>query len=157
KGEQTEMYNIGVDMQLVGKLNVTADYVDKSTKDVSLRLNIPNSLALNAPFPTAGADSNKGCELRLRYTGHAGDLTYSLTGAFSDVVNKIEDLKGISSTALTQNREGFPMNSLYGHVAMGYFQNETEIENPADQFGIEVHPGDIKYKDIDGNGVVDDN
>ncbi|HLU90696.1 MAG TPA: TonB-dependent receptor [Cyclobacteriaceae bacterium] len=157
KWEQTEMYNVGLDMEFFGKLSVTADYFDKSTTDVLLRLNIPTSLGLNAPFQNAGTVSNKGWELGVRYLGNVGAVNYSLTGAFSDVVNKIEDLKGISSTALTQNREGFPMNSLYGHVATGYFQNENDIENHPDQFGIEVFPGDIKYKDIDGNNVIDDN
>lgn len=156
KWEQTEMYNIGLDLELLGKLNIAADYFTKNTTDILLRLNIPASLGLNAPFQNAGKVSNKGWELGVKYFDHVGELNYSVTATFSDVINKIEDLRGISSTALTQNREGFAMNSLYGHRAIGYFQNEADIEASPDQFGIEMFPGDIKYKDLDGNGIVDD-
>ncbi len=157
KWEQTEMYNIGLDMELFGKLGITADYFNKRTKDILLRLNIPNSLGLNAPFQNAGVVSNKGWDLGIKYRDHAGRLNYQITAAVSDVVNKIEDLRGISSTALTQNREGFPMNSLFGNVAMGYFRDEADIAESPAQFGLKMYPGDIKYKDIDGNGIINDN
>lgn len=157
KWEQTEMYNFGLDLELFGKLSITADYFNKRTKDILLQLNIPASMGLSAPYQNAGVVSNKGWELGLRYRDNLQGLNYSVTGTISDVVNKIEDLRGISSTALTQNREGYPMNSLFGNVAEGYFQNETEIAESPKQFGLALFPGDIKYKDLDGNGVIDDN
>src|SRR5690606_37359507 len=99
----------------------------------------------------------KGFELGVSYSDKIGALNYAITGAVSDVKNKILDLKGISSTALTQNRQGYAMNSLFGHVAEGYFQDSEDVTNSPKQFGIEMHPGDIKYKDLDGSGVINDN
>ncbi len=157
KWEETEMWNLGIDFRIAGKINVTADYFSKTTSDILLRLNIPGSLGLDAPFQNAGTVRNKGFELGINYSDQIGALNYSITAAASDVKNKILDLKGISSTALTQNRQGYAMNSLFGHVAEGYFQDSEDITNSPKQFGIEMFPGDIKYKDLDDNGVIDDN
>jgi len=157
KWEETEMWNLGVDFRLAEKISITADYFNKLTTDILLRLNIPGSLGLNAPFQNAGTVRNKGFELGLSYNDRIGELNYSINGAFSDVKNKIIDLKGISSTSLTQNRQGYPMSSLFGHVAIGYFQDAEDVMNSPSQFGLELHPGDIKYKDLDENGIVDDN
>lgn len=157
KWEQTEMFNIGADIELFSKLSITADYFSKRTNDILLRLNIPSSLGLTAPYQNAGIVSNKGWELGIKYRNNLRGLNYSVAGAVSDVVNKIEDLRGISASSLTQNREGYPMNSLFGLVAEGYFQNENEISESPSQYGIRLYPGDIKYKDLDGNGTIDDN
>ena len=157
KWEQTEMYNIGLDVELKHNISITADYFQKKTTDILLTLNIPGSLGLRPPFQNAGSVSNKGWELGLRHNGRVGGVNYWLTAAVSDVINKIEDLKGISSTALTQNREGYPMNSLYGFFADGYFQNEQEIESQPEQFGTPLFPGDIRYKDLNNDGKIDDN
>lgn len=157
KWEQTAMYNIGLDLALKGNISITADYFSKKTSDILLTLNIPNSLGLNPPYQNAGTVSNKGWELGVKYAGRAGAVNYFVTAAVSDVINKVEDIKGVSSTALTQNREGYAMNSLYGHFSEGFFQDEADVENHADQFGIPAFPGDIKYRDLDDNGVIDDN
>lgn len=157
KWEQTEMYNIGLDVTLKPNISFTVDYFQKKTTDILLTLNIPGSLGLRPPFQNAGSVSNKGWEFGLRHTGRIGGVNYRMTAAVSDVVNKIEDLKGISSTSLTQNREGYAMNSLYGFFADGYFQNEQEIENQPEQFGLPLSPGDIRYKDLNNDGKIDDN
>lgn len=157
KWEQATMSNIGLDLTLKSNISVTFDYFNKKTNDILLTLNIPNSLGLNAPYQNAGSVSNKGWELGVKYLGQVGGANYSIVAALSDVVNKIEDLKGISSTALTQNREGYAMNSLYGFFAEGYFQDAADIERHPDQFGVPVLPGDIRYRDLDENGVIDDN
>jgi len=157
KWEQTEMTNIGLDIDISNKLTITADYFRKETKDILLRLNIPGSLGLSAPYQNAGRVSNKGWELGVKYRNNINLFNYSIAGAISDVINKIEDLRGISSTSLTQNREGYAMNSLFGLVADGYFQNEQDIAEAPKQYGIGLYPGDIRYKDLDQNGVIDDN
>lgn len=155
--EQTEMYNVGLDVALKRNISITVDYFQKKTTDILLTLNIPSSLGLNPPYQNAGSVSNKGWEVGFKHTGNMGAFNYWLTASFSDVINKIEDLKGVSSTSLTQNREGYAMNSLYGFFADGYFEDEQDIENHPEQFGLALFPGDIKYKDLNEDGKIDDN
>jgi hypothetical protein len=109
---------------------------------------------LNAPYQNAGVVTNKGWELGLSYNDRIGDLKYEVTTNISDVRNKVIDLKGITQTTLTQSREGYPINSIYGHVALGLFKDEEDITNsPAQQFGA-VAPGDIKYKDLNDDNII---
>src|SRR5690606_17053313 len=56
-----------------------------------------------------------------------------------------------------RRRTGKPMDARYGYVALGLFQNQQEIDNHADQLFGEVRPGDIKYKDLNNDGVIDGN
>src|SRR5690606_24693867 len=60
--EQTEMYNVGLDVALKRNISITVDYFQKKTTDILLTLNIPGSLGLNPPYQNAGSVSNKGWE-----------------------------------------------------------------------------------------------
>jgi hypothetical protein len=70
------------------------------------------------------------------------------------VINKVVDLKGISRTSLTQSREGYAINSLYGLVATGLFRDDEDVaDNPVQKLST-YGPGDIKYEDIDGDSII---
>ncbi|WP_148477614.1 SusC/RagA family TonB-linked outer membrane protein [Parabacteroides johnsonii] len=152
--ETSEMYNVGLDLNLLGKLNITSDYFYKKTTGILLALDIPGIIGLEAPFQNAGIVSNKGWELGISYRDHIGNFKYEFGANISDVINKVIDLKGISKTSLTQSREGYPINSIYGLIAEGLFRDEEEIsKSPIQKFG-QVAPGDIKYRDITGDNII---
>lgn len=154
KWETTEAFGVGIDLTMLSnKLTITADYYSRKTKDILLQLDIPYIIGLNAPFQNAGIVDNKGWELGIGYRNSTGDFNYNVNFNISDVKNKIVDLKGQDGTNYIANRTGYAVNSLYGYVAEGYFQNEDEIKNHATQFGT-VKPGDIKYKDFNEDGVI---
>ncbi|MBB6327804.1 TonB-linked SusC/RagA family outer membrane protein [Algoriphagus iocasae] len=155
KWEVTESTDFGIDFNLWGKLDVTMDYYIRKTKDILLPLNIPLTTGLSAPYQNAGIVNNKGYELMLNYRNRIGAFNYGVMVNFSDVQNEIIDMKGIENTGLTVNREGHPIGSFFGYVAEGLFQSQEEVDNHATQFG-NVAPGDIKYKDIDGDGMIND-
>jgi len=152
--ESTEEKNIGLDLALFNGFGITADYYHRRTDDILLELDVPLIIGLQAPFQNAGIVENKGWELGLSYHSDAQrEFKYNLNINLSDVHNKVVDMRGRRSTGLTVNNEGYPVGSLFGYVAEGYFQNQEEIDNHASQFGT-LAPGDIKYKDQNNDGQI---
>ncbi|GAB3910110.1 TonB-dependent receptor [Larkinella knui] len=156
--ETTEMTDIGLDMTLFSNLSITADYFSKRTKDILLTLDIPAIIGLGAPSQNAGVVDNKGWELGINYKGAVRSFRYDVGFNISDVKNTVVDLKGVNLTGLVANREGYAFNSLYGLESEGFFQTADEVAAHAQQFGV-IKPGDIKYKDQNGDGIInnDDN
>ena len=155
--ETTTVTNVGLDINLFNKFEINAEYYYRKTEDILLNLNIPLIIGLSAPDQNAGTVENKGWDLGASYNDKFGDLNFSAMFNISDVKNKVLDMRGISQTGTTVNREGYPMGSLYGYVADGYivpedydaegnYKGATQIGN----FG----PGDIKYKDLNNDGVI---
>lgn len=152
--ETTSVSDLGLDLTLWSKLNITADYFYRKTTDILLQLDIPKSIGLGAPYQNAGVMENKGWEVATSYRDAVGDFKYGVTVNLSDVKNKILDMRGVQRTGLQVNHEGYPMNSLYGYEAIGYFKDAAEVEGHAKQFG-SVAPGDLKYKDQNSDGKID--
>jgi TonB-linked SusC/RagA family outer membrane protein len=153
--ETTEMTDFGVDLLLFSKLEITADYFYRRTKDILYRLDIPLTMGMGAPYQNAGIVDNKGWELAIGYHGDMNDLNYDISFNISDVKNEVIDLRGVNRSGLTVSHEGYPINSIYGLQAIGFFQSEDEIANEPGQFG-DVKPGDIKYKDQNKDGIIND-
>ncbi len=153
--ETSETTDIGIEANLWGKLDITFDYYYRLTNDILLQLNIPQTLGLNPPFQNAGVVENRGWDFVTTYRDRIGELNYSITFNLSDVKNEILDMKGIQQSGLQVDREGYPIGSFFGYEAIGLFQSEDEVEAHATQFGT-VAPGDIKYRDINNDGIIND-
>lgn len=153
--ETTEMTNVALDIALFSKLSITAEYYDKKSRDILYVLDIPLIIGLSAPPQNVGIVSNKGWELGINYNGAIRDFKYTVNVNVSDVKNKVLDLHGINRTGLTVSREGYPISSIYGLQAMGYFTDERDVTEHAQQFGI-VKPGDLKYKDQNNDKIIND-
>src|SRR5690606_2379656 len=151
--ESTTVNNIGLDVMLLKNFSVTADYYYRKTSGILLQLDIPKILGQNPPYQNAGVVENRGWDLTMAYKNNINDLHYNIAVNLSDVKNKVLDMRGVMRTGLTVNHEGHPIGSLYGYEAIGYFNSEEEVANHATQFGA-VAPGDIKYKDQNGDGVI---
>ena len=155
--EKTEMLDFGIDLQFFSKLSASFDYYNKKTSDILWKLNVPLIIGLNPTYQNAAKVSNKGWDLELRWNDQINDFRYGASFILSDVKNKVVDLKGISMTGLTVNREGHSINSIYGLEAIGYISEEDYNADGsykhATQFGA-FAPGDIKYKDQNNDGII---
>src|SRR5699024_4914690 len=106
-----------------------------------------------------GKMRNRGWEVSLNYnTGH--EFRHSFTLNLGDTWNEVLDFAGeeqIASSGQMQRiiREGEPFNSYYGYKVDGFFQNLQEIEEAAKPTGVTVQPGDVRFKDKNGDGVID--
>lgn len=154
--ETTEEKNIGIDLTLFQNLSITADYYRRRTRDILLLLDIPLIVGLASPYQNAGVVDNNGWELGLAYKGNIKDFNYNISFNLSDVKNTIKDMRGINQTGLTVNREGYAIGSLFGYQAEGFFSSDAEVAAHAKQFGT-VKAGDIKYKDQNGDGIINEN
>lgn len=162
--EKSMKYNIGIDLSLFNRLNLTMDaYLDKRSDIVTRDLTIPSAFGNNSISRNLGKMTSKGLEVSAEWAKATSKLTYSITGMASYNKNKV-DYRGEvmplhDYTALTGKAQG----TFIGLVANGFYNVDDFNANgtlksgqPIPAFGA-VQPGDIKYKDLDGNGVVDNN
>ena len=156
--ERTTMYNVGLDMTIFKHLNIVAEYYYKVSNDILLELDIPLSIGLSKPFQNAGKMENRGWEFGINYSNWDNEFKYDIGFNISDVKNKILDLKGVQGTGLTTNREGHEMFSLFALESLGLITDAdfaNGVYQHASQYGA-IAPGDIKYKDQNDDGVIND-
>lgn len=160
--ETTTISNIGLDLGLWNdRLEFNLDVFNKVTTEILARINIPGQVGdLTGPITNLYGMSNKGFELSATHRNTIGKLTYRIGGSIAYVDNNVDYLSGdIQYTTNAYGRisviqEGYPVNSWYLYEAEGIFQTEEEIANHAFQH-TRTSPGDIKYRDINDDKVID--
>lgn len=157
--EKAYKYNIGVDATLFGGLNVELDFYMQQRKDiwVSGEGAYTELIGFDAPYINAGKVDSKGLELSLDYTKTIGALTFNIGGAFNYNKNEIKEMAEEPKAYANLVETGNPLQSTYGLVAIGLFKDEADIANSPTQNFSTVRPGDIKYQDVNGDGVIDAN
>ncbi len=149
--ETSKQFDVGLDLGLFSnRLTLTADYYQRDVTDMLLTIPIPSMVGLAAPFVNAGSMRNRGWELSTGWRDNIKDFRYQVQFIMSDVQNRVLDFRGqeyIRGGLLT--REGFPIDSYYGYIAEGLFQNEEEITNAPFHFA-NTRPGDVRYRDLSG-------
>jgi TonB-linked SusC/RagA family outer membrane protein len=173
KWETSEQTNIGFDANfLQNKFTLNFDWYDKTTKDWLINAPILATAGADAPFINGGNVSNKGVELGLTYRSNFGQFNYSVgvNGAYNkNKVGEIPTADGIVhglSNQLFDNalefyraQSGFPIGYFWGLKTAGIFQNEAEVSAYRSAGGKVIQPaaqpGDVKYVDQNGDGVID--
>jgi hypothetical protein len=150
--------DIGLDASMFSnRLGITFDYYTRNINDMLQQFPIPAFVGLGSPWENAGSMENKGWDLSLSWNDQIGNVKYHVTGSLSDVKNKVTNLFGNEYITEKIVTEGESINSWYGYVAQGYFQDQAEIDASA-VYGNKatITPGYVKYEDITGpDGVPD--
>jgi hypothetical protein len=151
--ETTTITDIGLDLSVKGGLfSLTFDWFDKVTDDILYGIPIPASVGLSAPTVNYGKMSNKGIEFEVGHGQTFGDLRYEVNFNLTHVKNEVLEIVA-PSYGNTIIEEGLPFNSHYLIEFDGIFQNQEEIDNaPTHPFN--PKPGDLKFKDANGDGVI---
>lgn len=177
KWETSKQMNVGVDLGLFdNRLNITADYYVRKTNDILLDQQIPYISGYGSIIRNVGGMQNKGFELTAGFKGGKGNFFYSINGNMSFVKNKVTNLGTTSAligscdgvfvdmaTAIGQSirtEVGMPYGQFYGYVTDGIFQNQSEVDaykKDGHLIQPEAKPGDFRFKDLDNNGVIDEN
>ncbi len=157
--EKAYKYNVGIDAKLFGALDVTFDYWMQQRKDiwVSSAGKYSAVLGMDAPYENAGRVDSHGFELGLDYTKNFGAVSFNLGGNLMYTKNKIKEM--LEEPRLYDNliQTGNPYGQIYGLEAIGFFKDEADIAaSPAQNFST-VKPGDIKYRDVNGDNIIDAN
>ena len=160
--EKTTQTDIGLDADFLKVFTLTADYFNKKTSDVLYRVSLPATYGLAAPYVNGSSYQNTGWELALSYHDRAGDFSWNVAGNAAFIKNKVLQLGQSNAPQIsgsTIREVGQPQDSFYGYVAQGLFQNTAQVTAHASQTGISPHtaPGDIIYKDVNGDGVINSN
>lgn len=157
KWETTTISDIGVDLELFNnRMSITADYFSKLTSDMLVQVPIPGTTGVTgAPYQNVGSVRNSGFELGLTYRKRTGDFKYDINANISTIKNEVVSLAGLPIfSSVFKTAEGHPISSIFGYVQEGVFQNQEEINKHATQ--INAKPGDIKWKDSNNDGVIND-
>ena len=164
--EKQDQLNIGADLALLNnRLGITVDVYNKFSYDL-IYSNFPvppltGSHTLESSV-NIGEVRNKGWEISASWTDKIGDLSYTVKGMLFD--NKNEVLKAgysASDTLIFKDDKdkiwykGIPIENYYGYESDGYWQNQTEIDE-ATAVMPNTLPGDIKYVDQNGDGIIND-
>ena len=156
--EEAHKLNVGIDLSLFSKLKISADYFKEKRKGIFLqRQSIPVYVGLSTqPWVNIGKMRNSGVDASLEYHQTIGqDLHLTVRGNFTYARNMIVDQDQPDYKYLYMNRTGQARYQTFGLVAAGLFRDQADIDAwPKQSFG-DVEPGDIKYLDLNGDGVVD--
>ncbi len=155
--EKSNQYDVGVDFSLFNnRLSGTVDYYVRHIDDMLQTFQVPVFVGMGAPMQNAGSMRNNGWEVSLNWNDRIGDFSYYVKANVSDVRNKILDLYG--NEYKSGNRitiEGEAYSNYYGYVADGFYTSQEEIDAlPAYGSKATIKPGFIKYKDLNGDGVI---
>ena len=170
KWETTRQFNIGTDLKVGKRFDLTANYFIKNTRDLLFQPDVSGVLGTAGPgsYPpiiNAGDVSNKGVELELRYSS---DFTKKLrwSTSLNTTYLKNEVLKtpdgveflpgasfGVGGNIATRFQEGYAIGYFIGYETDGVYQTQAEIDNSSVvQDG--AKPGDLKFVDQNGDGKI---
>jgi TonB-linked SusC/RagA family outer membrane protein len=174
KWESQQQINIGIDATLLDqRLTITIDAYQKNTKDMLVPMSVPISTGysdVTVPFINAGEIVNQGLEFTI--TSRNIDKEFKWDTDFNFSLNKNE-VKSLNDTVPMQRNSlglnyyiarlevGHPVDAYYGYVTDGIFQNQAEVDYHAVQVPgndpySRTSPGDIRFKDLNSDGVIND-
>ena len=157
--EKSTRFNVGIDARVFGGLNLEIDYFLQTRSDiwVSGAGYYTALIGFEAPYLNQGKVNQHGFEIAADYTKKIGDVTFNVGANLITYKNEIKDQAEEPRVYDNLVQTGNPVSSTYGFIAEGLFTSQAEIDASPTQTFSTVHPGDIKYKDVNGDNVIDAN
>lgn len=153
-------FDVGIEGRFFdSKLSVDLGYYTKKTSDLLARVAPPVSVGAGYAITNAGSIRNKGFEFVIGWRDNIDDFSYGISVNGSTLKNEVLELGNDNSDIVSgtyhRTSVGHSVGSMYGYVQDGIFQNQAEIDNyyPASW---KSRPGDIRYKDLNGDKKIDD-
>ena len=163
--ESTRKTDIGVDLKFFKQsLSLSADYFHENRRNLLTNALIPNIIGQTSGQVNGGEAEYKGYEASLNYNKKFGQVDVNFYGNFTHVKSNIIQLNQEAGLPSYQLETGFPISGVVQGAnfnrryleSMGLFQSQAEIDAaPIQRFSGTVKPGDIRYRDINGDGVID--
>lgn len=158
--ERVKKLDIGIDLELFRQLTITADYFNEKRYNILLHREAwPESLGYYTakPWSNKGKVDNWGIELSVNWRKEfTKDLYVDFRGNFTYTENKYVNLDEPVYPYVWKTSTGKPLSRTTGYIAQGLFSSQEEIDNsPTQNLGSTVKPGDIKYRDVNGDGKID--
>ena len=157
--EKKKEWNIGFDASLMKSIDIRLDVFGQNRYDILVepQKQVPQFAGMTLPQMNVGEVSNKGFEALIGYRSRqTDDLNYFANLNVWYARNKITNMQEITQEFDYLQREGKRINQPFLLEYLGFFQNETDIERHAFQIFDVVQPGDMKYKDQNGDNIIND-
>lgn len=154
--ESAKKANFGIELELFNSLKIQADYFNEKRRGIFiLRQSVPSIYGVNvSPYVNLGQMDNKGVDMSLEYFKKIGEVNIGIRGNLTYNRNRKLYDDAPSPIQKYQDPIGKPYNQQFGLVFLGYFEDDEDIKSsPKQDFGT-VRPGDRKYLDVNGDGVV---
>lgn len=160
--ETNDSYNIGVDMQLINKISLSANFYNSITTDLLLEVPVPEHSGYSTSLQNIGSLRNNGFELELSgYDFAIGNVKVGFNANITTNNNEILSLAPGQEQIITgyngtfRTAVGGPMAEMIGYDVIGVYKDQGEIDNSAHLQGTLV--GDYIVRDVNGDGVIDEN
>ena len=167
--EQQKPLDIGFDVELFNKVNITADYFRKTTDDLLVAAQTSGIIGVSAPgssvpFINAGSVVNKGFEFSIGYKEVVNeDFNFNINYNFTTLDNEVTFVGnqtgiieggsfGVGQEPPSRMEAGFPIGYFYGYKTNGLFQTQADVNAHATQTN--AAPGDLRFVDVNGDGVI---
>lgn len=154
--ETIETSNIGLDIAVLkNKLTFTADYFVKRNDDMLAPKQLSSIIGVATSTYNLASLKTWGWEISAGWRDNIGSFSYWVNANIGDNQNKVLNYNGQTAISPGINGiiEGYSINTIFGYDAIGYFQNADEV-NKYPKFSTAVGPGDIKYRDVNGDGKI---
>lgn len=160
--EVAKKYNLGFDISLFnGKFQGTIDFYKDKRDDIFMTRNhMPETtgLADKVPMANVGKMESKGFDWNASYSDRIGQVKFTVRANMTYQNTEVLDKDEAANELWYKMDRGFRQSQTRGLIALGLFKDEEDIRSsPVQEFGgKEVLPGDIKYKDVNGDGRIND-
>jgi TonB-linked SusC/RagA family outer membrane protein len=158
--EKSVKTNLGFDIRMLeNKVSLTMDFFSDQRDGIfQERIQIPDYIGLtNNPYGNVGRMKSWGSEGNISFTQDIGrDMNLTLRANYTYSQNLVQNWERLNEAYPYKEWHGQPLEGVRGLQCLGFFKNEDDIRYSPKQTWGEVKPGDLKYKDINGDGKVDD-
>ena len=161
--EIADKMNVGIDLELFESLSISADYFREHRYNIFMQRNSLSATAgmgATVPYANLGEVNNEGVDISLNYNKVINeDLTVQVRGTFTYAHNEVRAMDEPEYPERNRHlsKVGHPMQAHQVLVAEGLFTSQEQIDNSLEQKFGTYYVGDIKYKDVNDDGVVDAN
>lgn len=171
--ERLRQTDIGLDLGLLGnKITITLDWYNRITNGMRVVPKMRPIFGVSATPPLVNLEGdnvkNSGFEMAITYNGRSGGFVYSISGNGSINKNEILNLGDmdfisppdatlVGSYQPSRTMVGHPISAFYGFVYDGIYQTDDEVtKGPVDMIGQQLRAGDMRFKDLNGDNVIDE-
>ena len=163
--EESRKLDIGVEIGLFDSLNIIFDWFKEKRSGIFMqRTSLPSTFGMSgiSPWANIGKVDNSGVDISVDYNkAFSKDLILSLRGTFTYAHNEIVEMDEPKYKWAYQYKAGHPINSIQCLIAEGLFRDEEEIASSPSQdiyaTTYPIRPGDVKYRDLNDDKIIDDN
>ena len=163
--EESRKLDIGVEIGLFDSLNIIFDWFKEKRSGIFMqRTSLPSTFGMSGitPWANIGKVDNSGVDISVDYNkAFSKDLILSLRGTFTYAHNEIVEMDEPKYNWAYQYKAGHPINSIQCLIAEGLFRDEEEIASSPSQdiyaTTYPIRPGDVKYRDLNDDKIIDDN